>query len=257
MGFFDTFITNIFFLSDKQSDELERILFEIVEIIASFFDNVKEVDIVTKAQSGFFDRLQKTPSISDEKTKLSHLDNFIDIIKSSILEKYSNKTLASKSDLGTIVENSKEIFKKFLSNHSSTEYREESPKNLTIILQCWRPFDDVFQNGCSHNEELKEVVRYLKSVEEEFNLVSISVNSTYLSRDFAYNRVGLQHMVPKKLTDLLDTNGKNKTKIIERIKEELLKMGNVTKGSADSLLNSHLDVNRLNFINFRINEEVS
>ena len=252
--FLDVFITNIFFLSEEESDALEQILFEIVEIIVSFFNNIKEMEMSDNDINTLLNQFLDTYVIKHEHIKLLDLDNIIGVIKSSTpLNEWTEK-LNSTYSKENIIKGLKDAAKKILIGDLEIANEEEKPKDIIQILQCWRPFHDVL--NCSHNQELLEIVEYLKSVEEEFDLISTTVNSTYLSKDFAYNRIGLQHLVAKRYTDLLDTRSNNKTEIISKIKDELIKKGNLTIRSADVLLNSYLDVNRLNFINFRIPEEV-
>ena len=253
--FLDILITNIFFLSEKQSDELERVLFEIVEIIISIINSFKQIEGGDKNKNNVLNRILKPEGIIDKETKLSHVNNIIDTIKSSIIQKYMSKRQFIELNLENQIRKLEDAFSKLLSKNDMISNEEETSKNISSILQCWRPFHNISQ--CSHNEELLDVVRYFKSVEEEFDLISITVNSTYLSKDFAYNRVGLQHLVAKRFKDLLDTSNSNEEEIIERIKDELIEIGNMTKSSAETLLNSHMDVNRLNFFKFRIPIEVS
>ena len=253
--FLDILITNIFFLSEKQSDELERVLFEIVEIIISIINSFKEIEGRDKEKNSVLNRILRPEGIIDEKTKLSHLYYIIDTIKSSIIQKYVNKRQFIELNLENQIGEFEDAFARLLSKNDMISNVEESSKNISSILQCWRPFHNISQ--CNHNEELLDVVGYFKSVEEEFDLISITVNSTYLSKDFAYNRVGLQHLVAKRFKDLLDTSNSNEEEIIERIKDELIEIGNMTKSSAETLLNSHIDVNRLNFFKFCIPVEVN
>lgn len=252
--FLDVFITNIFFLSEEESDVLEKILFEIVEIIVSFFNNTKESKMSDNDINTILNHFLVTHVIKDEELKLLDIDNIIGFIKSSIPHIELIEKLNITYDTENIIKGLNDAVEKILIRNFKVANEEEKPKDIIQILQCWRPFHDVAQ--CSHNQELLEIVEYLKSVEEEFDLISTTVNSTYLSKDFAYNRIGLQHLVAKRYTDLLDTRSNNKTEIISKIKDELIKKGNLTINSADVLLNSYLDVNRLNFINFRIPEEV-
>ena len=107
-----------------------------------------------------------------------------------------------------------------------------------------------------HGDDLKQVVLYLKTIEDDYELVSTTVNSTYLSRDFAYNRLALQHLVAKPVKVLIKTKSGNKTDVIRRMTDDLVVLGNLTESSANSLMNSLMDVNRLNFFNFVIPEKV-
>ena len=252
--FLDVFITNIFFLSEEESDALEKILFEIVEIIVSFFNNLKGIEMSDNNINTFLNLFLDTHVIKYEHIKSLDLENIISVIKSNIPHNILTEKLNSTYNTENITKRLKDAAKKILIRDFEKVNEEEKPKDIIQILQCWRPFHDVL--NCSHNQELLEIVEYLKSVEEEFDLISTTVNSTYLSKDFAYNRIGLQHLVAKRYTDLLDTRSNNETEIIAKIKDELIKKGNLTTSSADVLLNTYLDVNRLNFINFRIPEEV-
>ena len=133
-------------------------------------------------------------------------------------------------------------------------------RDLAFILQCWRGIDDVYQDPrCfnSHSEQLIQFVTYLKSVEETYELISTTINSTYLSRDFTYNRICVQHLVAKPMLDILNTENGNKSEVLLRMKHELVSRGNLTDATADSLLRSQLDVNRLSFYNFVIPKQVS
>ena len=252
--FLDFFITNIFFLSEQESDTLEKILFEIVEIIVSFFNNIKESEMSDNDINTFLNQFLDTHVIKHEDIRLLDLDSIIGVIKSSIPHTELIEKVSSTNNTENIIQGLKDAAKKIIIRDFEKANEEEKPKDIIQILQCWRPFHDM--SNCSHNQELLEIVEYLKSVEEEFDLISTTVNSTYLSKDFAYNRIGLQHLVARRYTDLLDTRSNNKTEIISKIKDELIKKGNLTINSADVLLNSYVDVNRLNFINFRIPEEV-
>ena len=133
-------------------------------------------------------------------------------------------------------------------------------RGLEFILQCWRGIDDVYQDPrCfnSHSEQLIQFVTYLKSMEETYELISTTINSTYLSRDFTYNRLCVQHLVAKPMMDILTAKNGNKSEVLLRMKHELVSRGNLTNATADSLLQSQLDVNRLSFYNFVIPKEVS
>ena len=266
---FDIFLTNIFFLSEEQSEELERFLFAIASIIVEIWEHFTGIENGDSYRnyasflnlSDLLDPFSNHNLYNDNNLKTFHINSLSDVLNYANAVEANATILDKLVNIPGILENVYSVTKTYLPimgqfSETTSDYVH---KDLASILQCWKSINDVYQDPTcliSHNEDLKKAVRYLKSIEDDYELVSTTINSTYLSRDFFYNRVALQHLVAIPLTDLLETSSGNKTDIIKRMEDDLVVLGNLKNSSAHSLLKSYIDVNRLNFFNFFIPEEV-
>ena len=269
--FLDFFISKTFFLSEEQSAELEKILFQIAEFVTELIKNqqkdvTKEMDV--EKGSTYLDpyeissNLPKYLSIGRNVSTFPILSKVTDIIMDSEKWEVDSDILTRLRDIQIVLYNFYTAALDYVSTiqpflFDTSEYKK---RDLAFILQCWRGIDDVYQDPhCfnSHSEQLIQFVTYLKSVEETYELISTTINSTYLSRDFTYNRICVQHLVAKPMLDILNTENGNKSEVLLRMKHELVSRGNLTDATADSLLQSQLDVNRLSFYNFVIPKQVS
>ena len=271
--FLDFFISKTFFLSEEQSAELEKILFQIAEFVTELIEN-QQKDVTKKKAfdvekgSTYLDpyeissNLPKYLSIGRNVSTFPILSKVTDIIMDSEKWEVDSDILTRLRDIQIVLYNFYTAALDYVSTiqpflFDTSEYKK---RDLAFILQCWRGIDDVYQDPrCfnSHSEQLIQLVTYLKSVEETYELISTTINSTYLSRDFAYNRICVQHLVAKPMLDILNTENGNKSEVLLRMKHELVSRGNLTNATADSLLQSQLDVNRLSFYNFVIPKQVS
>ena len=271
--FLDFFISKTFFLSEEQSAELEKILFQIAEFVTELIENqqkdvTKEMAFDVEKGSTYLDpyeissNLPKYLSIGRNVSTFPILNKVTDIIMDSEKWKVDSDILTRLRDIQIVLYNFYTAALDYVSTiqpflFDTSEYKK---RDLAFILQCWRGIDDVYQDPrClnSHSEQLIQFVTYLKSVEETYELISTTINSTYLSRDFTYNRICVQHLVAKPMLDILNTENGNKSEVLLRMKHELVSRGNLTDATADSLLQSQLDVNRLSFYNFVIPKQVS
>lgn len=269
--FLDFFISKTFFLSEEQSAELEKILFQIAEFVTELIKNqqkdvTKEMDV--EKGSTYLDpyeissNLPKYLSVGRNVSTFPILSKVTDIIMDSEKWEVDSDILTRLRDIQIVLYNFYTAALDYVSTiqpflFDTSEYKK---RDLAFILQCWRGIDDVYQDPrCfnSHSEQLIQFVTYLKSVEETYELISTTINSTYLSRDFTYNRICVQHLVAKPMLDILNTENGNKSEVLLRMKHELVSRGNLTNATADSLLQSQLDVNRLSFYNFVIPKQVS
>ena len=271
--FLDSFISKTFFLSEEQSAELEKILFQIAEFVTELIENLqkdvtKEMAFDVEKGSTYLDpyeissNLPKYLSIGRNVSTFPILSKVTDIIMDSEKWEVDSDILTRLRDIQIVLYNFYTAALDYVSTiqpflFDTSEYKK---RDLAFILQCWRGIDDVYQDPrCfnSHSEQLIQFVTYLKSVEETYELISTTINSTYLSRDFTYNRICVQHLVAKPMLDILNTENGNKSEVLLRMKHELVSRGNLTDATADSLLQSQLDVNRLSFYNFVIPKQVS
>ena len=271
--FLDSFISKTFFLSEEQSAELEKILFQIAEFVTELIENLqkdvtKEMAFDVEKGSTYLDpyeissNLPKYLSIGRNVSTFPILSKVTDIIMDSEKWEVDSDILTRLRDIQIVLYNFYTAALDYVSTiqpflFDTSEYKK---RDLAFILQCWRGIDDVYQDPrCfnSHSEQLIQFVTYLKSVEETYELISTTINSTYLSRDFTYNRICVQHLVAKPMLDILNTENGNKSEVLLRMKHELVSRGNLTNATADSLLQSQLDVNRLSFYNFVIPKQVS
>ena len=271
--FLDFFISKTFFLSEEQSAELEKILFQIAEFVTELIENLqkdvtKEMAFDVEKGSTYLvpyeisSNLPKYLSIGRNVSTFPILSKVTDIIMDSEKWEVDSDILTRLRDIQIVLYNFYTAALDYVSTiqpflFDTSEYKK---RDLAFILQCWRGIDDVYQDPrCfnSHSEQLIQFVTYLKSVEETYELISSTINSTYLSRDFAYNRICVQHLVAKPMLDILNTENGNKSEVLLRMKHELVSRGNLTDATADSLLQSQLDVNRLSFYNFVIPKQVS
>ena len=269
--FLDSFISKTFFLSEEQSAELEKILFQIAEFVIELIENqdvIKEMAFDVEKGSTYLDpyeissNLPKYLSIGRNVSTFPILSKVTDIIMDSEKWEVDSDILTRLRDIQIVLYNFYTAALDYVSTiqpflFDTSEYKK---RDLAFILQCWRGIDDVYQDPrCfnSHSEQLIQFVTYLKSVEETYELISTTINSTYLSRDFTYNRICVQHLVAKPMLDILNTENGNKSEVLLRMKHELVSRGNLTDATADSLLQSQLDVNRLSFYNFVIPKQVS
>ena len=271
--FLDFFISKTFFLSEEQSAELEKILFQIADFVTELIENqqkdvTKEMAFDVEKGSTYLDpyeissNLPKYLSIGRNVSTFPILSKVTDIIMDSEKWELDSDILTRLRDIQIVLYNFYTAALDYVSTiqpflFDTSEYKK---RDLAFILQCWRGIDDVYQDPrCfnSHSEQLIQLVTYLKSVEETYELISTTINSTYLSRDFAYNRICVQHLVAKPMLDILNTENGNKSEVLQRMKYELVSRGNLTNATADSLLKSQLDVNRLSFYNFVIPKQVS
>ena len=271
--FLDFFISKTFFLSEEQSAELEKILFQIAEFITELIENqqkdvTKEMAFDVEKGSTYLDpyeissNLPKYLLVGRNVSTFPILSKVTDIIMDSEKWEVDSDILTRLRDIQIVLYNFRTAALDYVSTiqpflFDTSEYKK---RDLAFILQCWRGIDDVYQDPrCfnSHSEQLIQFVTYLKSVEETYELISTTINSTYLSRDFAYNRICVQHLVAKPMLDILNTENGNKSEVLLRMKHELVSRGNLTDATADSLLQSQLDVNRLSFYNFVIPKQVS
>ena len=271
--FLDFFISKTFFLSEEQSAELEKILFQIAEFVTELIENqqkdvTKEMALDVEKGSTYLDpyeissNLPKYLSVGRNVSTFPILSKVTDIIMDSEKWEVDSDILTRLRDIQIVLYNFYTAALDYVSTiqpflFDTSEYKK---RDLAFILQCWRGIDDVYQDPrCfnSHSEQLIQVVTYLKSVEETYELISTTINSTYLSRDFTYNRICVQHLVAKPMLDILNTENGNKSEVLLRMKHELVSRGNLTNATADSLLQSQLDVNRLSFYNFAIPKQVS
>ena len=271
--FLDFFISKTFFLSEEQSAELEKILFQIAEFVTELIENLqkdvtKEMAFDVEKGSTYLDpyeissNLPKYLSIGRNVSTFPILSKVTDIIMDSEKWEVDSDILTRLRDIQIVLYNFYTAALDYVSTiqpflFDTSEYKK---RDLAFILQCWRGIDDVYQDPrCfnSHSEQLIQFVTYLKSVEETYGLISTTINSTYLSRDFTYNRICVQHLVAKPMLDILNTENGNKSEVLLRMKHELVSRGNLTDATADSLLQSQLDVNRLSFYNFVIPKQVS
>lgn len=271
--FLDFFISKTFFLSEEQSTELEKILFQIAEFVTKLIEN-QQKDVTKEMGSN----VEKGSAYLDLNEILSNIPKYLSAGRSfstfPILSKAADIVMDSEKwevdgDILTRLREIKIVLYDFYTSaldYVSTiqpflfDTSEYNKRDLAFILQCWRGIDDVYQDPrCfnSHSEQLIQLVTYLKSVEETYELISTTINSTYLSRDFTYNRICVQHLVAKPMMDILNTESGNKSEVLLRMKHELVSRGNMTNATADSLLQCQLDVNRLSFYNFVIPKEVS
>ena len=269
--FLDFFISKTFFLSEEQSAELEKILFQIAEFVTELIKNqqkdvTKEMDV--EKGSTYLDpyeissNLPKYLSVGRNVSTFPILSKVTDIIMDSEKWEVDSDILTRLRDIQIVLYNFYTAALDYVSTiqpflFDTSEYKK---RDLAFILQCWRGIDDVYQDPrCfnSHSEQLIQFVTYVKSVEETYELISTTINSTYLSRDFTYNRICVQHLVAKPMLDILNTENGNKSEVLLRMKHELVSRGNLTNATADSLLQSQLDVNRLSFYNFVIPKQVS
>ena len=271
--FLDFFISKTFFLSEEQSAELEKILFQIAEFVTELIENQQKD--VTKAMA--FD-VEKGSTYLDPYEISSNLPKYLSVGRNvstfPILSKVTDIIMDSEkwevdSDILTRLRDIQIVLYDFYTSaldyvstiqpflFDTSDYKK---RDLAFILQCWRGIDDVYQDPrCfnNHSEQLIQFVTYLKSVEETYELISTTINSTYLSRDFTYNSICVQNLVDKPMLDILNTENGNKSEVLLRMKHELVSRGNLTNATADSLLQSQLDVNRLSFYNFVIPKQVS
>ena len=271
--FLDFFISKTFFLSEEQSAELEKILFQIAEFVTELIENqqkdvTKEMAFDVEKGSTYLDpyeissNLPKYLSIGRNVSTFPILSKVTDIIMDSEKWEVDSDILTRLRNIQIVLYNFYTVALDYVSTiqpflFDTSEYKK---RDLAFILQCWRGIDDVYQDPrCfnSHSEQLIQFVTYLKSVEETYELISTTINSTYLSRDFTYNRICVQHLVAKPMLDILNTENGNKSEVLLRMKHELVSRGNLTDATADSLLQSQLDVNRLSFYNFVIPKQVS
>ena len=271
--FLDFFISKTFFLSEEQSAELEKILFQIAEFVTELIENqqkdvTKEMAFDVEKGSTYLDpyeissNLPKYLSVGRNVSTFPILIKVTDIIMDSDKWEVDSDILTRLRDIQIVLYNFYTAALDYVSTiqpflFDTSEYKK---RDLAFILQCWRGIDDVYQDPrClnSHSEQLIQFVTYLKSVEETYELISTTINSTYLSRDFTYNRICVQHLVAKPMLDILNTENGNKSEVLLRMKHELVSRGNLTDATADSLLQSQLDVNRLSFYNFVIPKQVS
>lgn len=270
--FLDFFISKTFFLSEEQSTELEKVLFQIAEFVTMLIEN-QQKDVTKEMASN----VEKGSAYLDPYEILSNLPKYVsagrNVSTFPILSKVTEIIMDSEkwevdSDILTQLRDIQIVLYDFYTSaldYVSTiqpflfDTSDYEKRDLAFILQCWRGIDDVYQDShCfnSHSEQLIQFVTYLKSVEESYELISTTINSTYLSRDFTYNRICVQHLVAKPMVDILNAKNGNKSEVLLRMKHELISRGNLTNATADSLLQSRLDVNRLSFYNFVIPKEV-